>query len=986
MIANPGGAAAGFIAPVAIPLAVTARRAHSWQSIGASLFSREVVVKLRFPLHVHISTLFLTLILLAGGLLGGIGYLSTRHILESSADEIGRRAAQQIGARIEATIAPVEMAIGIATRGPLALAATHAERMRALPAIRESLARSAAAAALYAGYADGDFFMVGKLPRTGARSGAPEGAAYLVQSIDVNVAGRTGRRVFLDADLEVLREDDAPDYASTFDPRARDWFAQAQESARPIRTAPYVFFSSGEVGITLAARSPGGQAVIGGDIVLRTLRETLRAQKITPGAGLALVDGEGRPLATSGDDSGPLRAAAPLEAEPSPVLAAAIAGQTEVRAGGRTWRAQVLPLPAQPAGLRLVSAVPDDELLADAFALRRTAAWITAAIVVLTVCAAWAAAHAVARPLRQLAEETAAIRNFDFERPTRVRTRVREVFDLAVTVSAMKRTIRRFLHINAVVAAEADFDRLLPTLLGETRRIAGADAGVLYLVDGDALTPAAASRGLAARPLPAEPGPPLGDALASGEPRVETLDDDARAALGLGATARHALAVPLRNRQHALVGALLLLRTAPFAESQVAFVSALSGAATSSLEARELLKAQREMFESLVRLLAGAIDAKSPYTGGHCARVPEIAKRLARAACDARSGRFADYALDAEGWEALHVAAWLHDCGKVTTPEYVVDKATKLETLHDRIHEVRTRFEVLKRDAEIARLKAVLAGVDAGEAQAARNRAWADLDADFAFVAACNIGGESLGDAAIARLREIGARTWTRTLDDRLGVSPEEAARHAGPPPALPATEPLLADKPEHRIPRGPADRLAADARFGFHMAVPELLYDRGELHNLTVARGTLTAEERYKINDHIVQTIAMLSAIPFPRHLRAVPEIAGGHHEKVDGTGYPRRLTGAEMSVEARMMAIADVFEALTAADRPYKSGKPLSEAMAILARMVERHELDADLFELFVESGAYADYARAYLAPGQIDAVDLDACRVAVAAARAA
>lgn len=948
-------------------------------------------MNLRFPLHVHISTLFLTLILLAGGLLGGIGYLTTRSILEHSADEISRRAAQLIGARIEVAIAPAEMAVGITARGPLATAASHDERMRALPVLRESLTRSATASALYVGYADGDFFMVRKLPRSGQRFGAPEGAAFLVQSIDGDGDAKTGRWVFLDPELRILREDDAPDYARDYDPRLREWFVEAQGSLRPIRTAPYQFFSSGEVGVTLAGRTGGGGAVLGADIVLRTLRETLRSHKITPGTVLALVDGGGNVLADSGDEVGPVRSGPPtLAPAASPVLQAAIAGRAAATAGGRTWRTLILPLPVQPANLRLAVAVPDDELLAEAFSLRRNATAITALIVLLTLPAAWATARAIAQPLRQLAQEAEAIRRFEFERPTEVRTRVREVFDLAATVSAMKRTIRHFLHINAAVAAEADFDRLLPTLLGETRSVADADAGVLYLVDGETLLPAAAAPGaLPERALPlAAAGPLIGRAVATGEPGLDRLDDATCAALGLSGlgAARHALAVPLMNRQRQLVGALLLLRAEPFAAAQVAFVRALSGAATSSLEARELLKAQRDMFEALVQLLAHAIDAKSPYTGGHCARVPEIAKMIARAACAAETGRFADYALDDKSWEALHVAAWLHDCGKVTTPEYVVDKATKLETLYDRIHEIRTRFEVLKRDAEIARLEAVLDGKDAAAALAARDRAWAALDADFAFVAECNIGGEFLDEAKVARLREIGARTWMRTLDDRLGLSHDERARHAGPPTPLPAVESLLADKPEHRIARGPADRIGDDNPFGFEMAVPELLYDRGELHNLAVARGTLTPEERYKINDHIVQSIVLLSAIPYPRHLRAVPEIAGGHHEKIDGTGYPRRLSGDQMSTEAKMMAIADIFEALTAADRPYKTGKPLSEAMAILARMVKNRELDADLFELFVESGVYADYARAHLAPAQIDAIDRDACLAAVAAARAA
>ena len=378
--------------------------------------------------------------------------------------------------------------------------------------------------------------------------------------------------------------------------------------------------------------------------------------------------------------------------------------------------------------------------------------------------------------------------------------------------------------------------------------------------------------------------------------------------------------------------------------------------------------------EASIRMVAGAIDAQSPYTGGHCERVPELTFMLARAACAAADGPYAGFDLDTEQWEALHIAAWLHDCGKVTTPEYVVDKATKLETVNDRIHEIRTRFEVLKRDAEIAYWRSVAQGGDEPALQARRDALLATLDEEFAFVATCNVGGEFLSPDKQARLREIGARHWQRTLDDRLGLSRDELARKPAQASTLPADETLLADKPEHRIARPEAERIPEDNRWGFRMDVPELLYNRGELHNLSISRGTLTAEERYKINEHMVQTIVMLGELPFPRHLRAVPEIAGGHHEKMDGTGYPKRLDRSQLSPLARMMAIADIFEALTAADRPYKPGKTLSEALSIMAKMRQDQHIDPELFELFLRSGVHHDYAQRFMRPEQVDAVRIE------------
>jgi len=540
--------------------------------------------------------------------------------------------------------------------------------------------------------------------------------------------------------------------------------------------------------------------------------------------------------------------------------------------------------------------------------------------------------------------------------------------------------------VSTALAAEPDFDHLLNKLLAETLAAANADNGILYLLDRDVLRPMAVRMGSIENPkqtLPAvpmdRPGPLLKKAILSAIPSTDALGTDDVSCLGLAAfpmanAIGQGVAVPLLNRQQHLVGLILLLPRAPLGEAQIAFVKALSGAAVSALETRGLIEAQRELFEAFIKLIAGAIDAKSEHTGGHCARVPELTKMLARAACAQTDGPYKDFQLDDEEWEAVHVAAWLHDCGKITTPEYVVDKATKLETLHDRIHEIRMRFEVLKRDAEIACLKAIIQGVEVVEAQTDLVRDLQRIDDDFSFVAGCNEGGEFMSQEKIDRLHAIAEHTWLRTLDDSLGIAHQEREKKRAAAQPLPVVEKLLADKPEHMIERRAQDRIPENNKWGIHMDIPKLLYNRGELHNLCVSRGTLSAEERYKINEHIVQTLIMLSELPFPKHLRQVPEIACGHHEKMDGTGYPRGLTRAELSPVARMMAIADIFEALTAADRPYKKGKPLSEAIRIMAAMQQNRHIDTELFELFLRSGIYREYAERFMSAEQIDVVDIE------------
>jgi HD-GYP domain-containing protein (c-di-GMP phosphodiesterase class II) len=958
----------------------------------------------RFPLHVHIGTLFMAMMVLVASVIAAIGFRLSHAMLEAAADDTIVHLGHQTGDAIEGAARAAHQAVGMASHSRVTATKTLEERMRFVPLLREALADADAINTIYLAFGDGDFFLLRRIPDERDRRlfNAPAGARYLVQSIDrVEGGPPTGRYVYLDGVLNPVRIDVRPDYVTAYDPRERDWYKAAITSAFPIHTAPYVFASSGRVGSTIARATAQPGVVVGADIRLDTLGAMLGRLKATPNTEIALVDREGFVLAhedvanllQGGTGSGPrLRLVAdfgrpPLAAAASLLVAAgeggAASGARDV--GDEKWRLSVSPVVVQGArALYLVVAVPDHELFGAAYRLRTTSFAITFAVMLVSLPLIWLVARGIARGLRSLLEDAEAVRRFRFSDRPRVRSMVKEVDELSQTMDGMKGTIRRFLEINAAVAGERNFARLLPMLLRETMTSADAAFGVLYLADGDALVPMATldRASGAAVALPRVPyaaaGPLLAAALAEGKSRTALLGPDDRAATGLARFApdpRHAVAVPLLNRQAHLVGAMLILRREAVGDAQLSFLGALAASTASSLETRELINAQKALFEAFIQLIAGAIDAKSPYTGGHCARVPELTKMLAQAACDQESGPFRDFDLSEEDWEAVHLASWLHDCGKVTTPDFVVDKATKLETIHDRIHEVRMRFEVVKRDARIAALEAIAAGADEAVTRAALERELASLDDDFAFVAACNEGGEFMAPEKVARLRRIAARTWIRTLDDRLGVSRDERDRkQANPAAALPATEPLLADKPEHRFERRAEDRIAGDNRWGFRMEVPELLYDRGELHNLSIGRGTLNAEERYKINEHIVHTLVMLSALPYPKHLRNVPEIAGGHHEKMDGTGYPRRLTREQMSPVARMMAIADIFEALTAADRPYKAGKKLSEAVKIMAAMKKDRHVDPDLFELFLTSGVYLEYARRFMRPEQVDAVRIE------------
>jgi HD-GYP domain-containing protein (c-di-GMP phosphodiesterase class II) len=953
----------------------------------------------RHPLHFHIATVFLALLLLSCGVIAWTNYNQGRRIVLSSAEDLFEQVEQRSTGDIERLRATVATVVDLLSRGPLTEAETFAARMQHVGRLADVLNRHESMAAVYVGYHNGDFFLLRALRDEDTRKifDAPRHAAFLVQSMERR-GGPRPRFVLLDAALNTIAEPTLAGYS--FDPRTRPWFMAAMKDTELVQTDPYVFFTTRRIGETLARRAEHGRAVVGADVTLQRISNVLAKSRATPSAQLAIFDGQGRVIASSdprnivtqGPGGEPALARI---SEISPALAlAAVPGESgpetrTIEAEGRSWLVRAVKI---SQGDFLANAVPLDELLTEARAGLTRTLWLTLLIVALAAPLTWWTARRIAANLDALTAFAAAIRAFRFDARLKVRTRIIEVADLGNAMRQMRDTIRQFLDISMALSAERKLDRLLQRVLQEAHDAAGGSGGVIYLLEEDGRTLRAAAQAwdgrdpVALDAIPAvavdDPASPVAEAARQGALALARVLPSHGGFEFAEARFRGAdaglVTVPLRSRAGETIGVVCVFTRGDALPSpeRLALVEAFAGAGAMAIDNQRLLLAQKALLDAFIGLIAGAIDAKSPYTGGHCQRVPELTMMLTRAVCDWKEGPYADFNLNEDEWETLHIAGWLHDCGKVTTPEYVVDKATKLETIYDRIHEIRTRFEILKRDAEIACLKAVAAGGDEAALRAALERELQALDDDFAFVAGCNVGGEFMAPEKVQRLREIAKRTWQRTLDDRLGVSWEEARRlEHREAQALPATEHVLADKPEHVIERGPQELMPADNPWGFKLKVPAHRYNRGELHNLSIARGTLTEEERYKINDHIVQTIIMLAQLPFPRHLKQVPEMAGGHHEKMDGTGYPKRLTRDQMSVPARVMAIADIFEALTAVDRPYKKGKTLSEAVKIMSFMKKDRHIDPDLFDIFLKAGVYRDYAKRFMQPQYIDEVDIKA-----------
>lgn len=528
--------------------------------------------------------------------------------------------------------------------------------------------------------------------------------------------------------------------------------------------------------------------------------------------------------------------------------------------------------------------------------------------------------------------------------------------------SVLLKQLERLNAIGVALSAEPDNSRLLETILLGAKELTSADGGTLYTVTDDdrlkfeimrTLSLKISMGGTTGKPIPFSPLPLY---LEDKKPNLnmvaaycvlndQTINiDDAYLAEGfdfsgtrkfdekMGYRSKSFLTVPMKNHENEIIGVLQLINAidpetnevVSFTASHQRLVESLASQAAVAMTNQNLINGLKNLFESFIKLIADAIDEKSPYTGGHCQRVPELTMMLADAAMHTNNGPFKDFSMTDKEIYELKIAAWLHDCGKVTTPESVMDKATKLETIFDRIHLIDQRFELLKSQRENAYLRLILSSADGGHVfnqqsmQEDVKAVHAQLDNDKKFIRHINFGSESMRPEDKNRVLKIATYEFT----DAFGMRTK-----------------FLTDE---------------------------------EVYNLTIPKGTLTPEERTIINNHICVTINMLESLPYPKDLMRVPEYAGGHHERMDGRGYPKGLKREQMSIPARMMGVADIFEALTSKDRPYKKAKTLSETLMILGKMKLEHHIDPDVFDLFVREKIYLRYAEMFLEPAQIDDVD--------------
>lgn len=861
--------------------------------------------------------------------------------------------------------------------------------------------------------------------RIAAALHAPNDAWFAVRHIQLDgKGGRADLYRFLDRNRRTVG---SYEQAASLVPTSRPWYGGAMARNGLAVTEPYLFASTGELGITVAAPLPEQAGVLATDISLRSLQTILAGFALPPNGAIVLQDSQGRVLAYHGKGerfgATSIAPMTPPDTIDNPYLALlrhpnhAVGSAILTLGAGAGEKFVVTRQRTEPVGgatFRVVVLAPLSDFTGAFKQAERDVLVLAILVLLVLLPLAYVGTRQVSRTLAAMADDSEHLKRLDFSHPPhQAETFLYEINALGEAQYVMHDAIRarttalekaqeklaRLVDNGIRLSREQDRTELLRHILHGAREIAHCAAATIYLrSDHDTMAFALRTNDIdlpvSELPLHAPDGQPNDGYVvvyATLHQQTVLIDDvysETRFDLSgtkdfseqSGFRTVSMLTVPLSPREGEVIGVIQLLNALdpatgaviPFPPEMVGFVEAMASQSAVALENHNLLEAQRQLMDALIKLIAGAIDAKSPYTGGHCERVPELAFMLAEAACRADSGPLAEFCFEDENaWREFRIGAWLHDCGKVTTPEYVVDKATKLETIYNRIHEVRMRFEVLLRDARISQLEAIADGVYPGVAHARYEARKARLADDFAFVAECNLGGEFMAPEKVERLKRIAEVTWQRHFDDRLGLGHGELERYQGEPAPLPATEKLLADLPHHIVPRKRTD--VADPKWGFKIQVPEHLYDYGELHNLTVERGTLSEEERFKINEHVMQSLMMLERLPLPKNLRRVPLYAGTHHETLTGTGYPRKLGEADLDIPMRIMAIADIFEALTASDRPYKKAKTLSESIRILSFFKKDRHIDPDLFDLFLTSGVYRIYAEKYLRSEQIDEVDI-------------
>ncbi|MEI6898167.1 MAG: HD domain-containing phosphohydrolase [Psychromonas sp.] len=944
--------------------------------------------KKKLSLQFHIIILFSVLIIISGVSLGWHNYLQLSQNMIDSGKILFTNSSNQMVNNIHREREQIHRTLKILSASNVVKMTTIQQKVDFLPILSEMIITTPSLSALFVAYSNDNFFLYRELASQAIikKYNAPKNARFMMT---LRYAQKTAHSFYsLDGILLQTVEDE--NYNLTI--KERPWYHAVTNNDPYNVTQAYLFHASQEYGMTLSVYDKTHEAVIAADYTLGSLSKLLKDFQSYPSSQRVLVDKMAQVIAYQDtqkllSEEGKFDRFKSISEIDQPALAYVFNNYRDQKGSilfsfdGEDWLGEVSPVSNQK-NLFFIQIVKTKELLSEAYRLRYKSLFITLMIILATLPIAWYFARLLTAPIRDLTKELQKIKNFDFSEQIKMNTPIQEIAELITVTNNMKQAIAHFQNLSASLISQKTYQQLLSKISQEYNNIPASQGTIIILNNKDSFQirhcsllslcsteNEALNKQLSALNLSSEQLPQSLTANSIPKDISLIIEENVN-----NIPLLNWQLIPMKNRSGKNLGflAILVAQHKPLNHGTLQYAQAIASFSALAIQNQQLLTEQKDLLESFIQLIAGAIDSKSPYTGGHCTRVPELTKMLSKAACDSNDGAYKDFYLTDEQWEELHIAAWLHDCGKIITPEHIVDKATKLETIYDRINEIRMRFELLKTEAEKIYWQALTEkNSDKETLSKQRDQLLKQLDQDFEFVAECNIGGEFMSDDKMTRLQKIAQYTWTRTLNNKIGIAPIQAKKIADT--SLPVKEHLLSDKNEHLAVQQHIEFTQEGNRWGFNVTTPEYQYNRGELYNLSIKRGTLTSEDRFIINGHMIHTIMMLSKLPFPEHLQDIPTIAGGHHEKMDGEGYPRKIKAAELPITARIMVIADIFEALTASDRPYKEQKTLSQALKIMSFMVKDKHIDAELFKLFLTSGVYLEYAHTYLSENQIDELEI-------------
>ena len=377
------------------------------------------------------------------------------------------------------------------------------------------------------------------------------------------------------------------------------------------------------------------------------------------------------------------------------------------------------------------------------------------------------------------------------------------------------------------------------------------------------------------------------------------------------------LVIPMKNRDNELIGVIQLINkhndnneVISFNNNDESLITSMASQATMMLENNQLVNDLETLLYSLIKSIGSALSEKSQYTAKHIDNVAKLSEIIAKGINDNKT-IYKDIKFSKHELEEIKLSALLHDIGKISTPEHIVDKTSKLETIYDRIKTIKLRFELVKKDIEILYLNNEISSE-------MKNEKILEIDDDYNFIEMINDGDTLMLNDSIERLNKI-VNKYTIKINDK----------------------------------------------------VKKVIKDN-EFHNLSITKGTLTKADREIINNHVIITYNMLKEVPFPNKFANVPKIAGSHHKTIDGHGYAaKELLGIELTLQDKILVIADIFEALSALDRPYRGPNTLNQIAHIFLNMVKNRDLDKELVKIFFEDNLYLEYANQHLAPSQIDEI---------------